>query len=295
MQNKNSIHPHVTVLLCSFNGEKFIKKQIQSILNQKDVTINLCVHDDYSTDKTVEIVKLLGVDYVKQAKAGGAGRNFIKSIAEIKIPKNANFVALADQDDIWHTDKLSKQIQHMQNTEADLCTCDLICFWESGKTKRTKNEDTPRKFDYLFQGAGNGCTYVLSRKAFLHIQKIMKYHLDSKCMKNFWWHDWLVYILIRAANFKWSHCHEPLVFYRQHANNDFGHRSSFYGMKKRAQMLFSGWYASQVFLAVNVFETVSGEPLPNSLFSIQNLALHSRRSFYERNFLIVYKLFGYFK
>lgn len=97
----------VTVLLSTYNGEKFLAEQLDSILQQKDVKVQLAIRDDGSSDKTIDILR----EYEKReniivtlGEPLGVGRSFMNML--YNDGSDADFYAFADQDDIWDEDKL---------------------------------------------------------------------------------------------------------------------------------------------------------------------------------------------
>jgi hypothetical protein len=105
-----STHAPIEVVLCTFNGEEYIREQVDSILRQRLRPARLSIYDDASTDRTRECIaeimraNISGVDMVLHVNQVNLGyvKNFEHGI------RNATFkyVALCDQDDIWHEDKL---------------------------------------------------------------------------------------------------------------------------------------------------------------------------------------------
>lgn len=97
----------ISVAVCTYNGEKHIEEQLQSILHQTYRNIEIIVVDDASTDKTVEKIKNLSASYpsiilIQNEENLGFNKNFEKAIKVC----NGEFIAISDQDDIWKVDKL---------------------------------------------------------------------------------------------------------------------------------------------------------------------------------------------
>ena len=103
---------NVQVIMSTYNGEKYIEEQIQSIFNQKECNVSLLVRDDGSTDKTIEIVKELSLKYnikLIQGENLRAAKSFLEAI---KFTDEENdFFAFSDQDDVWLDDKLLNAIK----------------------------------------------------------------------------------------------------------------------------------------------------------------------------------------
>ncbi len=114
----------VTVLLCTYNGEGYVREQIQSILDQDYRDFNILVSDDGSSDGTVRIVRELmdknpdRIRLVQQSPAtGSAQRHFLKLITECQYG-DSEYIMLSDQDDVWNSDKMRKSIREMEALEA---------------------------------------------------------------------------------------------------------------------------------------------------------------------------------
>ncbi len=111
--------PKVCVLMSTYNGEKYIRDQIESILKQNEVDVQLIIRDDGSSDKTIEIVAEYASHYgVISYDKGinlGVGKSFL-SLLNNAPP--ADYYAFADQDDVWLEDKLSRAVGFIQKAEA---------------------------------------------------------------------------------------------------------------------------------------------------------------------------------
>lgn len=111
---------HVTVLLSTYNGEKYIEQQIDSILNQQDVIVALYVRDDGSTDRTRSILKKYASDSRVNIIEGdniGYANSFLALL--FSVPES-DFYAFADQDDVWLPGKLSAAVSHIDKDLLDV-------------------------------------------------------------------------------------------------------------------------------------------------------------------------------
>ena len=108
----------VQVLMSTYNGEKYIRRQIDSILNQKDVAIHLLIRDDGSTDSTCEIIRSYAEKYSDQVEVTmGSNIGYKKSfLTLIQLAGDYDYYAFADQDDYWKPDK---EIASIRKMEAD--------------------------------------------------------------------------------------------------------------------------------------------------------------------------------
>jgi glycosyltransferase involved in cell wall biosynthesis len=117
----------ISCILPVYNGERYLGEAIESILSQTYQSFEIIVVDDGSTDKTVEVVKSYGerLRYVRQANAGpAAARNHGIRLAR------GEFVAFQDADDVWHPEKLARQMARFAaRSELELCSTQIQNFW----------------------------------------------------------------------------------------------------------------------------------------------------------------------
>lgn len=105
--------PVVAVLMSTYNGEKYLEEQIDSILKQKNVEVHLVVRDDGSTDSTTAILskyQRMGCLEWRQGENVGYTESFMKLC--VHAPK-ADYYAFADQDDVWLSDKLENALKEL--------------------------------------------------------------------------------------------------------------------------------------------------------------------------------------
>ena len=110
----------VSVVMATYNGEKFIRQQIESILSQTYPVFEIIIQDDGSTDRTVEIAEEYAAKHscirvVRNEKNQGWNLNFISAFRLAK----GEYLAISDQDDIWYPQKLKREIETIG--EKDMC------------------------------------------------------------------------------------------------------------------------------------------------------------------------------
>ncbi|MGO3537273.1 MAG: glycosyltransferase family 2 protein [Latilactobacillus curvatus] len=108
----------VTVLMSTYNGEKYIEEQIDSILNQQDITVNLFIRDDGSSDKTVAILNRYKKEYTNVDVVFGENIGWKKSffyLLENTAIVSGIYYAFADQDDIWLPNKMIIAVRRMNH------------------------------------------------------------------------------------------------------------------------------------------------------------------------------------
>ncbi len=129
MKKRNTL---ISVAMTTYNGEKFIKEQMDSILNQTYKNIEIVVCDDCSTDKTIQILneyakKYHNIKVYQNSCNTGVNKNFEEAIRHCE----GEYIAISDQDDVWNSDKLELLINNIEN-------CDIIC---SKKTDIDENNN----------------------------------------------------------------------------------------------------------------------------------------------------------
>lgn len=215
----------VDILLATYNGENYIKEQLDSILNQTYTDFRLLISDDMSTDGTYKILK----DYekkderitvFKQEKNLGVVSNF-----EFLLSKVQNkYYAFSDQDDIWNNDKLEKTISKLEKENADLVFTDLEVvdnnkntiyksYWELKEFKDKILKYNSFEALYL-NNYVTGCTIVAKADT---IKKCLPLPKTSK----FVLHDYWMALIISQSG-KIVFLEEPTIKYRQHKNNKVG-------------------------------------------------------------------------
>lgn len=185
----------VKVLLSTYNGEKYIQEQIESILNQTYSNIEIIVRDDGSKDKTVEILK----EYEKERKITlylGENKGFISSFFELlQMEDGADYYAFSDQDDIWKPDKIERAVTSLDKkaqTIPLLYTSSYEICDELGnvvsKAKKVKNISFANA---LVECIAPGMTMVINQTA--------RGLVISKETKQCYYHDWWIYLVCVAT------------------------------------------------------------------------------------------------
>ena len=236
----------IDIILATYNGRRFLKEQIDSILNQTVKDFTLLIRDDDSTDGTNELLDIYASMYPDRIKlirddkkAGSAKQNFFLLMKEC----DADYIMFADQDDVWEKDKVEKALACMKKTEKKygkkipiLCHGDLEVVNSELKTingsmgKMQKLNYHRRKLrDYLVQNNITGCTMIINKK----LNRLCREMPEEAIM-----HDWWLG-LIASAFGKVRYIGEAGIKYRQHEKNAEGAKnlkSPFYLLKK----FFSG-------------------------------------------------------
>lgn len=220
----------VDILLATYNGEKYLVEQFDSLLNQTFQDFRVIVHDDGSNDNTVEIIKTYCNKYPKKiifindyVQTGGAKNNF----AHLMQFSDAPYIMFCDQDDIWLNNRIEKFVLTIESAEkiyapdtplvvfSDLTVVDseLNIINKSMVRSQKLNPDIANSFSLLkCQNVITGCAMIFNKKA---LEKSLP--IPSEAMMHDWWIG-----LIVAKHGKNIFLDERTILYRQHERNAVG-------------------------------------------------------------------------
>ena len=190
----------VCVVMSAYNGEKYIKRQIDTIYRQKNVRIIMVVRDDGSTDNTIGVLKELNNKYHTIQIIEGENVGFAKSFCKaLKAASEADYYAFSDQDDIWHDDKLIKGITELEkhNSEKPL-------LFYSNRMSVTENlepigsvskDNRPTsRIGALCQNYVAGCVMLFNRAAKEILTKYEPNYPEGKYWSHDFWTGCLLFI-----------------------------------------------------------------------------------------------------
>ena len=220
----SSPEPKINILMTTYNGEKYLREQLASIKNQDHKNWHLCVSDDGSSDSTLSILNEFSsrnigrVSIFKTSQNLGFVENFLSLVRRSDI--SAQFYALADQDDIWCRNKLSRAITQLQINYNEIS---LYC-------ARTKLIDEAGHFcgfsplfknranfnNALVQSIGGGNTMVFNHPTRLLIAAASE---NKKLLPS---HDWWFSLVVSGAGGQIIYDTESTTLYRQHDRNLVG-------------------------------------------------------------------------
>jgi rhamnosyltransferase len=293
----------IAVLLASHNGKKYIKEQIDSILNQEKVNITIFVSDDSSTDYTIEYVQNIYENNEKliylenNQKFGGAAKNFYRLIRDVDFLK-FDYISFSDQDDIWYKDKLARAITVIEEKQVDAYSSNILAFWEDGRKKIIKKSQRQVKYDYLFESAGPGCSYVLSQKL---AQEIRIFIIRNwQYVNQISLHDWLIYAISREKGYQWYIDEAITIKYRQHSHNQIGINYGINAKIKRLKLIYFSWYrqeTSKILKVLNIeckykFSKLILEKTYFNNILLIKYVFNFRRRIREKIFFLILLLFG---
>lgn len=193
----------ISVVMATYNGEEFIREQIDSILNQTYPVHELIIQDDGSTDRTVAIANDYAQRYpVVKVFVNQHNKGLNQNFKSVVMRATGDFIAIADQDDVWYRDKLERQLATIGNRDV----CGSIYTYG-----QTLEEAVVKNFPYnierlLFFSFVCGHT-MLCRCDFVQ---------NADNWQDYMWYDWSL-SLHASLGHGLIITEEPTVWHRQHA------------------------------------------------------------------------------
>lgn len=224
--------PTIDIALASYNGEKYISAQIDSIFANNLSAVGaslgkLIVSDNVSTDKTAEIVRDICRAHPQLQLHINHQRGVIHNFNHALVQTDASYVMLADQDDVWLDNKVALSLQKMQELERQFGTeIPLLVFTDLAVTDHQLTVISPSFFAYqkidpvnyvrpeslFLYNVAPGCTMMLNRRLLEMAAPVP----DGAVM-----HDWWL-MLVAGVFGHIGHVGQATMYYRQHDNNQIG-------------------------------------------------------------------------
>lgn len=214
----------VLIMLSTYNGQRYIREQLDSLYQQKDIDFHILVRDDGSKDNTVEILKDYQKKYGKMTihvdENMGAAMSFhtLMSYA-YKDFSNFDFYAFSDQDDVWLEDKLYTATEQLSTNNGDLYYCNAIVTDADLNKISYLGCKQDLSLQYLmFRQPALGCTQVMTKQYFSFCTELFQDYVQ-KTPPLIELHDvWTMWIsqMIGAKVIVDDDAH---MLYRQHGNN----------------------------------------------------------------------------
>jgi glycosyltransferase involved in cell wall biosynthesis len=231
--------------MCTLNGERYLQKQLDSIIAQSHDNWTLFVSDDGSQDATNAILEKnqhnLGISRIRlfNGPNHGFARNFLSLLRRKDI--EGPYFAFADQDDIWLPEKLEQALRTLKH-HPQAGKSSLYC----GRTMLIDHDGLPLGCSPLFskppsfrnalvQNIGGGNTMVFNSA----LRDLIRGTPNEQVIS----HDWWAYLLASATGGTISYDTEPTVLYRQHAKNQVGVNTGIASRLKRIRMMLEGRFS----------------------------------------------------
>ncbi len=225
------------ILMSTYNGETYLRQQLDSLLNQADLKIDININDDLSTDNTVSILEEYSNKYPNiKFKVNKVNKGFTYNFIDMVFDCDTtyDYYALSDQDDVWKENKLIEAIKLIEKEESEkgiLYCSNLTLVDENLNFLGYQEHKNINKIRYagLISNIATGCTLVFDNKLFQEIRK----HYP----KDIYLHDYWIYLIGQYVG-KVIYDQNSYIMYRQHTNNQIGSNKKIFS-KKRIKETFN--------------------------------------------------------
>jgi glycosyltransferase involved in cell wall biosynthesis len=236
--------PVVNILLATYQGEAYLKEQLDSLATQTYPYWRLYVSDDGSTDGTLNIVKEFSqasnnIVTIFHGPCKGVTRNFLNLIDKMVSVCDKDLYAFCDQDDVWLPEKLNAAVEHYKTQTLKAAQPYLYCSATkivdanlNFKALSQKRPKPPSFGNALVQNIASGNT-MLFNGALLNLIKLIS-------AENVVIHDWLAYQLATGCDGVVYYDHNSHILYRQHNSNLIGSNSNLISRFNRLRALLAG-------------------------------------------------------
>ena len=205
----------VTVLMSTYNGEKYLREQMDSILGQS-FPVKILVRGDGSTDQTVKILEEYKSTYTNfdfiLGKNLGVQQSFFELLMEAP---ESDFYAFADQDDVWDKVKIQRAIEKICDKRGPCLYCSntIIVDENLNVIKKEKRQVSVSFGNALVQNVCAGCTAVINKE----LREIINRVRPKKVIM----HDWWMYLVAETFG-QTLYDEDAYIKYRQHGGNVWG-------------------------------------------------------------------------
>ncbi len=231
----------ISVCIASYNGERYIKEQITSILVQLGDNDEIIISDDFSNDHTVDVIKSFNDNRIKLVYNYGT-RGYTSNFENALRQASGEYIFLADQDDIWLPDKILKSLEVLQKKDFLVSNAIVV--------DANKNIIENSYFDIvthyrgfwmnIFKFSYLGCCMCFRRK-------VLQRAIPFPCNRKLCTHDnWL--FIVAVFSYKVEFLDVPLILYRRHGNNTSTGAEKIY---KRNSIFFMLTY--RIYLIYHIF------------------------------------------
>ncbi len=215
----------INILLSTYNGSKYLKEQLDSLLSQTYKDIEIIVRDDGSSDDTLDILKSYDIKLLETKQNLGAMGSFVELLSYAVANSDSEYFMFCDQDDVWNSQKIEKTLEKMQgmeekfgdipllvHTDLEVVDEELNTINSSFMKYQNINPKKDKFHNLLIQNIITGCTVMINRK------------LAEKSLpmsKDVIMHDWWIGLV--ASKFgKIGYIDKATIKYRQHSKNTVG-------------------------------------------------------------------------
>lgn len=274
----------IAVLMSTYNGEQYLKQQIESIVCQTIFSkVHLYIRDDGSSDNTKNIIEGFIKQYPSKITAFYQDNQGVNS-SFFWLIKNVNgysYYSICDQDDIWQNDKLEIAVNSLKNEDSDtpllyasssfLVHNDLKVYGETRKQRRPIT-----MYNSLIQNISPGHTQVFN-------EKLRELFLGLEDISNIYYYDsWTLNVAVLLGKLMFDNNSHTL--YRQHANNELGAASSLFQKLKYGVKRVNLGHGHKYMGQIKYFHEVYSKELKEHGYYNHVHKLVSKKNFFSRLF-----------
>lgn len=280
-----------SIVMSTYNGEKYIVDQLESIRKQSKMPDEVLIFDDCSTDQTVEIV----TNYIQdnglnnwKIKVNHQNKGWRQNFMDGMWLSSGDIVFPCDQDDIWLPNKIAKMSELMQrHPEIQLLVSNYFEFFDDGRTNEGpwksdhQLQQFPLRVNYMSVDAP-GCVYCVRRELL---------DMSKKYWREEFGHDTLLWRMAELANALYV-IKEPLIRWRKH--NDSSYAKEVLLLKTQAEK--KKWLAASIKFNDLMFDYAKTQKLPDTkqvLMKNSHWLLLRERFYKTRNFIYGLQLLKY--
>ena len=223
----------IAILMATYNGERFLKEQIDSIINQTIDNWTLFIQDDGSCDRTIDIIKNYNDNRIILIDNGLSHQGVCENFMTLLNVVESRFYMFCDQDDVWFPNKIEKLFEHMLKLEKDNPNKPILVYSDKSRTDEQLNVIYEREFArsgisqdkiskiietrnttdmLLLRSTAAGCTMMFNHKS----KEVSIPYINVR------YHDSIVAIAIAKNNGIISTILDSTMYYRVHSHNTVG-------------------------------------------------------------------------
>lgn len=269
----------VTILLSTYNGNKFLKQQLDTLYQQTYQHLKILVRDDESTDATPDFLQAeqaKGLIEVLDGHNNLGGTKSFFELLRLSALTDTEYVAFCDQDDVWHPEKIEAAVSALAFfSERPVLYCSRLEIVDAQLNSKGMTL-IPRKIGFgnaLVENIAVGCSMMLNRKAIDLISSQLPTH-------NVYVHDWWCYLVISCFG-EIIFDSTPRLKYRQHGNNAIGVATTQCEvLKRKIARIINGrlWISEQIVVFLDLFN----DSIPLQHRQILEQVIQAKSSFFER-------------
>lgn len=214
----------VLIMLSTYNGNKYLREQLDSLYRQENVDIHILVRDDGSFDKTLEILSEYQIQYGKMTICAESNIGPAESFHRLMAYASDNFIdfdyySFCDQDDVWMSSKLYNAAQRLEGKDNALYYCNALIMDSDLNIvgERGVKQDVSLQY-VIFRQPALGCTQVMTKLFFMTCAKLSRLYLESN-PPSVVMHDAFIIWISRMIKTEVVVDDSIFILYRQHGGN----------------------------------------------------------------------------